>query len=106
MEKAQNVLVFPSDFGWADLGTWGAVYEHAEKDEAGNAALGTRCIFQEASGNVVSLSDPSRIVVMRSVSDCIVAEHDNVLLICKRSEEQRVKGMMAEAELQFGKEYI
>lgn len=106
MEKAQNVLVLPSDFGWADLGTWGAVYEHAEKDEAGNAALGTRCIFQEASGNVVSLSDPSRIVVMRSVSDCIVAEHDNVLLICKRSEEQRVKGMMAEAELQFGKEYI
>ncbi len=106
MEKAQNVLVLPSDFGWADLGTWGAVYEQASKDDAGNAALNTRCFFQEAENNVVSLSDPSRIVVMHGVSDCIVAEHDNVLLICRRDAEQRVKGMMANAEVLFGKEYV
>lgn len=106
MEKAQNVRVLPSEFGWADLGSWGAVYELAEKDEAGNAALNTRAIFQDATGNVVTLSDPNRIVVMQGISNCIVAEHDNVLLITQRGKEQNVKGLMADAELRFGKEFV
>lgn len=106
MEKADNVMVLPGDFGWADLGTWGAVHEHAHKDESGNAALNSRCIFSKANNNVVSLSDPNRIAVVHGISNCIIAEHDNVLMVCDMQDEQRVKALMASAELQFGEEYI
>ncbi len=106
LEKADNVQVLPGDFGWADLGTWGAVHELAEKDSDGNAALNTRCIFSKASNNVVSLSDEERIVVVHGVSKCIIAEHKNVLLVCDKDDEQRVKALMTSAQLQFGEEYI
>ncbi|KGN97964.1 mannose-1-phosphate guanylyltransferase [Porphyromonas gingivicanis] len=106
MEKANNVRVLPGDFGWADLGTWGAIHELAEKDTEGNAALNTRCIFSKASNNVVSLSNKDRIVVVHGVSNCIIAEHDNVLMVCDKDDEQRVKALMTSAQLQFGEEYI
>lgn len=106
MEKAKNVRVLPGDFGWADLGTWGAVHELAEKDNNGNAALNTRCIFSKASDNVVSLFNKDRIVVVHGVSNCIIAEHNNVLMVCDKDDEQRVKALMTSAQLQFGEEYI
>lgn len=106
MEKANNVLVLPGDFGWADLGTWGSVCDFAEKDSKGNAAPVTNAVFYEAEGNLVTLSDEKRIAIVQGISDCIIAEHDNVLMICKKDQEQRIKTFMADSELRFGNEYI
>lgn len=106
MEKADNVLVLPSDFGWADLGTWGSIYEFADKDQNGNAAPATNAVFYDAEGNLVTLSDQNRIAIVQGVSDCIIAEHDNVLMICKKDQEQRIKTFMADSELRFGNDYI
>lgn len=106
MEKANNVLVLPSDFGWADLGTWGAIYEQAPKDNNRNAALSGKVLFSQASGNLVTLSDPSRVAVVDGIEDCIIAEHENVLLVCRRGEEYKIKGLMTDVAMNYGKEYI
>lgn len=107
MEKANNVLVLPSDFGWADLGTWSSVYEMAPKeDDEGNTATPDNCFFHEAKGNIVTLSLPEKVAVIQGIDDCIVADHGNVLLICKKDQEIRIKSFMTEVELKYGKEYI
>lgn len=107
MEKAPNVLVLPADFGWADLGTWTSVYEVAAKsDAAANATNSPCCFFHEAERNIVSLSTPNKIAVIQGIDDCIIADHQNVLLICKKDQEDRIKSFMTEVELKYGEEYI
>ncbi|GAD04616.1 mannose-1-phosphate guanylyltransferase [Porphyromonas crevioricanis JCM 15906] len=105
MEKAENVLVMPVDFGWADLGTWGALYELGSPDKNANVALKSKALFYEAKGNLVALDNPDRVVVVQGIDNCIVAESDNVLLICKQDQEQRIKHFVADTALQFGDDY-
>ena len=105
MEKADNVYMLCVDFGWADLGTWGSLYDLAEKDETQNATLKSKAVLYESTGNIVTLEDKSRLVVIQGLTDCIVAESDNVLLICKRTDEQRIKEFVANVQLNHGKEF-
>lgn len=104
MEHAQNVYVMPSDFGWSDLGTWGSLYELSEKDEANNVALHTDAIFYDSHGNIVTLPK-GYLAVIQGLKDCIVAESNGVLLICKREDEQQIRQFYADAEMQFGGKY-
>ena len=90
MEKADNVFVMPSSFGWSDLGTWGSLYELSEKDENGNVSLHSRAVFHEAEGNIVVLESGKKAIV-QGVNDMIIAEEKGALLICKKAEEQRIK---------------
>ncbi|MBO4453472.1 MAG: mannose-1-phosphate guanylyltransferase [Paludibacteraceae bacterium] len=101
MEKADNVFVLPSSFGWSDLGTWGSLYELSEKDENRNVSLHSQALFYESSGNVVTL-EKGKLAVIQGLEDSIVAEKDGVLLICKKQEEQRIKQFVADAEVKFG----
>ena len=95
MEKADNVFVLPSSFGWSDLGTWGSLYELSEKDENLNVSLHSKAHFHEAEGNIVVL-EPGKIAIVQGVNDMIIAEQDGALLICKRAEEQRIKQFVEE----------
>lgn len=106
MEKATNVLVLPSDFGWADLGTWNSVYEYAPKGEGENVSTARGCFFHEANRNIVTLSDKEKVAVVQGIDDCIVADCGNVLLICKKNQEHRIKSFMTEVELKHGEAYI
>ena len=90
MEKAENVYVIPSSFGWSDLGTWGSLYELSEKDAQENVSLHSKAHFYEASGNIVVL-EKGKTAIVQGVDDMIIAEQDGALLICKRAEEQRIK---------------
>lgn len=90
MEKADNVFVLPSSFGWSDLGTWGSLYELSEKDEQGNVSLHSKAHFYEAEGNIVVLEE-GKTAIVQGVSDMIIAEESGALLICKKAEEQRIK---------------
>ena len=100
MEKADNVFVLPSSFGWSDLGTWGSLYELSNKDSSENVSLHSDALFYESTGNIVTL-ESGKLAVVQGLEDCIVAEQGNVLLICKKSEEQRIKQFVADAASKF-----
>ena len=95
MEKANNVFVLPSSFGWSDLGTWGSLYELSEKDENGNVSLHSEAHFYEAKGNIVVLESGKKAIV-QGVDDMIIAEEKGALLVCKKAEEQRIKQFVSE----------
>ena len=90
MEKADNVYVLPSSFGWSDLGTWGSLYELSEKDEANNVSLHSETHYYEAEGNIVVL-EPGKVAIVQGVNDMIIVEEKGALLVCRKDQEQRIK---------------
>ena len=90
LEKAEEIFVMPADFGWSDVGTWGSLITLADKDENGNAVIGKDVKLYESKNCMVHTSQ-ERKVVIQGLDGYIVAEKDNTLLICKMSEEQRIK---------------
>ena len=99
MEKADNVLVLLSDIGWTDVGTWTSTYNLAPKDHAGNAIIGqSKHLFRESENNLVVADDPELLVVLQGLSEVMVVQHDDVLLICKRGEEHKLKQVVPEAQ--------
>lgn len=105
MEKAEHVTVLPVDFGWADLGTWGSIYDLKEKDENQNVTLHGEALYYNSAGNIVSMDQSDKLVVLEGINDCIVAEADGVLLICHKDEEQQIKRFTADASVKYEKKY-
>ena len=101
MEKAKNVYVIPSDFGWSDLGTWGSLYELSDKDENENVTLHSEATYYDSHGNIVTLPK-GHLAVVQGLENCIVAESDGVLLICKRDAEQQIRQFFVDAEIKHG----
>ena len=94
MEKADNVYVLPADFGWSDLGTWDSLHRMGQHDADRNVVDGNALLYD--TRECVIKTPPERLVVVQGLEGYIVAEYDNVLLICKRTEEQRVKDFVAD----------
>ena len=90
MEKAEEIFVCPSDFGWSDLGTWGFLLNLTSKDLYGNGCIGNNISLYETRNCVVHTTQEKRVVI-QGLDGYIVAEKDNTLLICKMSDEQRIK---------------
>jgi len=95
MEKADNVFVLPSSFGWSDLGTWGSLYDLSSKDEQQNVSLHSKAHFYEATGNIVVL-ESGKVAIVQGVDNMIIVEEAGKLLVCKKAEEQRIKDWVAE----------
>lgn len=104
MEKALNVHVLCSDFGWTDLGTWGSLYEMSPKDEKENVTLKCKTVFYESESNIVALPT-EKLAVIQGLSDYIIAESDNVLLICKKNDEQRIRQFVNDVNISFDGKY-
>ena len=104
MEKASNVFMLQADFGWSDLGTWGSLYDRLAKDKEDNVVLKCKTLMYESKGNIVAV--PRKLVVLNGLEDFIVAESDNVLLICKKEEEQRIRQFVTDAKMKFGDEFV
>ncbi len=107
MEKAGNVYVIPSDFGWSDLGTWTSLYEISDKDANENVAKGKNILFYDTSGCMVNNGQvaQNKIVVLNSVKDLIVIDTPDVLLICDKSKEQEVKEVATDIKIKFNEKY-
>ena len=90
MEKAEEIFVCPSDFGWSDLGTWGSLLQQSHKDLYGNACIGQDIQMIESHNCIVHTTHEKKVVV-QGLDGYIVAEKNDTLLICKLSEEQRIK---------------
>ena len=96
MERADNVYVLPTNFGWNDLGTWGSLYNKLEKDAENNAVVGADTLFRDANGNMIR-TESGKKVIIQGLNDFIVVEKEGVLLICPRKDEQDIKKISAEA---------
>ena len=90
MENAEEIFVCPADFGWTDLGTWGSLLQQTPKDIYGNGLIGQNIQMYDAHDCIVHTTQEKRVVI-QGLDGYIVAENDNTLLICKLSEEQRIK---------------
>jgi mannose-1-phosphate guanylyltransferase len=106
MEKANNVYVLPSEFGWSDLGTWASIYDLAEKDYVGNAVIPSEKVIMYDSSNCMVNVPPDKLVILQGLHDFIVVEANNTLLICPRDQEQNVKKIVGDVKQQFGAKYI
>ena len=90
MEKTDKAYVMPAEYGWSDVGTWGSLHTLTPHDEYENAVVGNGVKMVDCSGCMVRMPKQKQVVI-QGLKDCIVAEHDDVLLICQLSEEQRIK---------------
>ena len=95
MEKAEEIFVCPADFGWSDLGTWGSLHMQSHKDLYGNACIGQDINMFESHNCIVHTTQEKRVVI-QGLDGYIVAENNDTLLICKLSEEQRIKQFSGE----------
>jgi mannose-1-phosphate guanylyltransferase len=102
MEKALNVYVLKTDFGWSDLGTWNSLYSLQEKDENKNVVVSDNVIMNHSFGNYINSTSKDRILVLKDLDDYIVVDTDSVLLICKRENEQQIENLLNEARRKFG----
>jgi mannose-1-phosphate guanylyltransferase len=105
MEKADNVYVIESDFGWSDLGTWGSLHEIRSKDENRNAISGKNVLTYNSSNCIVNMPD-DKLAVLQGLDDYIIVEDDNTLLICRKKDEQQIRHIVDDVKLKKGEKYI
>ena len=96
MEKAEEIFVCPADFGWSDLGTWGSLLVNTKKDLYGNSCIGNEIDVFETSNCIIHTTQEKKVIV-QGLDGYIVAENDDTLLICRLTEEQRIKQLTGEA---------
>ncbi len=105
MEKADNVYIIPSSFGWSDLGTWGSAYENLPKDYLENAVAGDNVVVIDATKNMVHV-DNKKLVLLQGLDDYIVIDTKDVLMICKKDKEQEIKQYVAEIKRSKGDKFL
>lgn len=107
MEKASNVYVIPSDFGWSDLGTWTSLYEISDKDQNGNVVNGKNVFAYDTTDCMISTTGKNgRLVVVKSAQNLIIVDTPDVLMICDKNQEQEVKQIVTDIKLKFDEKYI
>lgn len=90
MEKADCIYTIPGDFGWSDVGTWGSLWTLLSHDGNGNAVVGENVHLNDCKGCIVH-APGAESVVLQGLEDSIVVKRDGRLLVCRLSEEQRIK---------------
>lgn len=91
MEKARGVLVTKGDFGWSDVGAWSSLFDVWPRDGIGNAVRGETVALD--SGNCL-VHNPGKLTALIGVRDLVVVDAGDVLLICHRDLDQKVKDIV------------
>lgn len=91
MEQAKNVAVIDGDFGWSDIGTWGSLYDHLEKDADSNACMGGDVLYFNTQHTLVKEELPNKLLVVAGLDNYVVADTQDVLLICPKHTEAGLK---------------
>jgi mannose-1-phosphate guanylyltransferase len=105
LEKADNVYVIPSSFGWSDLGTWGSAYENLEKDYHENAVAGNNIILFDSYKNIVHTTG-DKLVLLQGLDGYIVVDTKDALLVCRKENEQNIKEYLTEIKRNKGDRYL
>lgn len=105
MEKATNVYVVMGDFDWSDLGSWNSLHEIREKDDNDNVIESSNTITIDCSDNYIK-SDTDRLLVLHDLKGYLVADFDDVLLVCNKENEAKFREFVAEVKSQKGDSYL
>jgi mannose-1-phosphate guanylyltransferase len=105
MEKADNVYVLASDFGWSDLGTWGSLFDTRSKDQNNNAIVGNNVMTFNTTNCIVNMPK-DKLVVLQGLDDYIVVEDDGILLVCRKPDEQNIREIVNAVKLEKGEEFV
>ena len=105
MEKAKNVNVVLSDFGWSDLGTWGSLHTHLQKDEHNNGTVGKHVMLYNCSDSVVHV-EGEKLVVLHGLNGYIVVDAGHSLLVCKKEDEQKIKQFVNDIKMKKGESWV
>lgn len=105
MERAENVFVLPSEFGWSDLGTWGSLYESIDKDENNNAISGDSVMVYNTKNSIINVPN-GKLVVVQGFEDVIIAESKDILLISTLKGEQFIRQIVNEVKIEKGDKFI
>ncbi len=101
MEKAENVFVLTSEFGWSDMGTWGTLYENREKDEHGNVISGDNILTYDTTNCIINVAG-EKVAVLHGLDGYIVAESNDTLMICKKEDEILIKTFVTDVRISKG----
>lgn len=104
MEKASNVYVILGDFGWSDLGSWSSLHEIKEQDEEGNVIEGDTILYN--SQNNFIKSETGRLIITQDLDGYLVADFDDVLVICKKDAESKFREFVADVKEKKGNSLI
>lgn len=104
LEQSKSIFTLPATFDWNDLGTWGALYDKLDKDEADNAIVNSKTLLQDAKGNMIR-SPKGKIVVVDGLEDYIIVDKEEVLLIYPKSKQQDIKKVLTQVKEKFGDQY-
>lgn len=104
LERSNAIFTLPATFDWNDLGTWGALYDKLDKDEADNAVVNGKVLLEGAKGNMIR-SPKGKIVVVDGLEDYIIVDKEEVLLIYPKSKQQNIKEVLNQVKEKFGDQY-
>jgi mannose-1-phosphate guanylyltransferase len=105
MEKAENVYTLAVDFGWSDLGTWGSLYSIRKKDKFKNAIVGNNVMLYDSENCIVNVPK-EKLVVLQGLDDYIVVEDDNILLVCRKEDEQQIRKFVNDVKSEKGEKFV
>ena len=105
MEKAENVYVQLCDFGWADLGTWGALHDASPKDEHQNVKINGQTMLYDCRDNIIAVPE-GKLAVLQGLEDYLVADTPNVLLVCKKDDETTIRKYVNDVQVKLGDKFV
>lgn len=106
LEKSSKVMVMKCNFGWADLGTWHSIYEGMKKSESDNVVIDSDVLMEDCHNNIVKLPK-GKLAVLNGLDGFIVAEKDNVLLVCRKQDSSvLIRKYVNEVQLKKGEDFI
>ncbi len=104
MEKADNVYVVPGEFGWSDLGSWSSLHEYHSKDNGGNVIEGNAMLYD--SNECIIRSPEDKLIVVQGLEGYLIADCDDVLMICKKDDEKKIRSIVNDVKTEKGEKYI
>ncbi len=106
LDKSENVYVMICNFGWADIGTWHSIYENMSNGTDENVVIDSEVIMENCRNNVVKITK-GKLAVINGLEDTIVAENDNVLLICKKEDSSAlIRKYVNEVQIKLGDDFV
>ena len=105
MEKAENVYVQLCNFGWADLGTWGSLHEASPKDQHKNVIINGKTLLYDCNNNIIAMPN-GKLAVLQGLENYLIADTKNVLLICRKDDENTIRRYVNDVQIKLGEEFV